>query len=290
MTTVSGSSQSDIGDIHPATLVKQFYQVIFTCHNVGKVLSQWVILLCHHSLHDLIHTLLIKVHCHTGFPASSWGYTSPLICPKVLVGINTYWHILTWPYWLWCVEWQCSHWEHMVTCSVVMKFICVGAFLHLWLLVYLKSCCYCYFYIHITSGVLCTYSTGLSSSQLWFHWYLMHLACWIWHCSSPWLTHIPQWHYIFPWSIPHHLPLCTSMSRHAIFQLPTVETIHYSTVTGTFHWNPKHARSVIYFNRRSLTWCKLSSRSSYRPCSKQVKTGLCEYLKKWWNIAWTVPF
>ena len=72
MMTVSGSSQSDIGDINPDnwsnSSIKPSSSVVLQTHaasaedltfNVNvQVLGQWIILACHYNFYDFIHRCL----------------------------------------------------------------------------------------------------------------------------------------------------------------------------------------------------------------------------------------
>ena len=202
MTTVCGCSQSN-GDIN---LGNWSNSSIKSSSPVKWCYVSWTgrLFSCHHSLHYLIlHILLIKVHYYAESPASSVCYTSPLICLK-----RTSWHpyLLTHPYLIllvvmsgmtlfllgtYCCLFCCCR-------NYLCSYICV----FLVLLAYYDICYYHYSYIHIASGVLLTCSIGLSSLQPWFHWYLMHPACWICLYGGHWLTHIPHQCHMYPWSIP----------------------------------------------------------------------------------------
>ena len=186
---------------------------------MGWVPGWWIILLYHYSLHDLIYRLFWW-RCTVMLDSQFLLKTAlPLICLKTRDGVDTYQHILAWPYWLWYLEWTIgtiiSTFMLQAGSSTLVAWVCL-----LQNLDFIDTSCikYAEFVSAVALGLLISHTD---------------------------VMYIPE---VFL----YHLPLYTSISCHTIFQLPTGKTIHYCIVPGAFHWNPRHVR----FNKRSLKQCK----------------------------------
>ena len=209
--------------------------------------GRWVIFTCHDGFHYFIYrwfwwSCIFMLPFHLLLEAVPLSYCAQ----KVLKGVGTYWPILIWSYWFGCLEWKVSHLKHIVVGSIIMKFIHEVSFVSL----------LCWHFSLEFVVVVCTFEMKVGSSALVAWACLLHsfnfintLCLWGTEFSSA----ITLWSFIPCANITniseaplHYLPLDASMSNHAIFQLPTVETIDYCIVATASHWNYRHVRSVVH--------------------------------------------
>ena len=167
MTTVSDSSQSN-GEFHPGSWSNSSIKLSspVTCHDESWACRLFSLLLlqrviCHSQI------LLMKMHCHAESLASSGCYTFPQILPK-----SVSWHpyLPTHPYLILLVVIPgmtvllLGKYGYLFCC---INFLCDCFFLCLlfsWLI--LKFFATIISHILIASGILHTYSVGLSILQL----------------------------------------------------------------------------------------------------------------------------
>ena len=187
-------------------------------------------------------------------------------------GIYSFWHILTWYCWLWCLKQQCSCWKHMVACFV-MEMICVAMFL----------CLLCFWLnMKFVDTITLTFTLQVGSSALVVWAYLLYCSDFIdtgciWHdkfhstvalCSFISHTEVIYISLKHSCIIFHYKLLCPARLSFNFLQFNPYTTAYWLVPLAEI----LDMSEVWYiFDSRSLTQCKYSSRSLSGPCSKWMK-------------------